>query len=298
MNVIIANQHGRLQGELSESGLVLVVDAQTPRRDSVHLTIPLDSAESKLYLLAVLGAVEHRINQVHLKDTDFSEQRIQDEESNEIGSNSAETNELEPDSASKSRVYGRFSNFLIRDQVEQGRLRVFFAARDEQKRIVRFDLDPGEVVAFQSLIERALFAAPRIDLLLRDELSLAVTLSACSKGMVFDVQAALWQSPFVVSKAHNIGALRVFMQRMLRGAKTSPINFETDKAGLVFRRKPDGRVQVEFRHQELKEQLMLTRLQLHEIEILARYSLYRCFEPQPEENHALAASHQMSSAEA
>ena len=281
MNTLIANQYGQVQGALTEKGLLLTVDAETPRRESVHLMIPLDSVVGHLYLLSILTAVERRINQFQLNNSPPSDESLQEDEALVTGPPSPDTDLFEPSPASKNsrnKVYGRFPNFLIYEQVEQSRLRVFFAARDEQKRVARFDLNPGEVRAFRALAEHALFSLPRIDLLVRDELSLAVAVTASRKGLVFDVQTPLWQSPFVIGQANNVATLGVFVQRALNGAKTTPIQFETDSAGVLFRKKPDGRVLVEFRHQESSERLTLSRLHLYEMEILARYVLYHCFD--------------------
>jgi len=276
MNTVIANQYGRVQGELNGNGLVLAVEAETPRRESVSLRIPLDSPVKQLYLLAILAAVERRINQFQLKNTNLPEEGFQEEQN----PSPPEPDLFESNAASKHKVYGRFPNFLIYEQLEQSRLRVFFAARDEQKRIARFDLNPGEVEALRALAERALFFVSRIDLLLRDELSLAVALTVSRKGMVFDVHTPLWQSPFVIGNANNLGTLAVFIRRALSGYKTAPIQFDTDAAGVLFRKKPDGRVLVEFRHRDSNEHLTLSRLQLYEMEILSRYVLCHCFEPE------------------
>jgi len=64
---------------------------------------------------------------------------------------------------------------------------VFFAVRDEAKRVARFDLHPGEVQAMHSLARRALFSCEQIGLLLRDELSVSVSLSASARGLRFTV---------------------------------------------------------------------------------------------------------------
>ena len=85
--------------------------------------------------------------------------------------------------------------------MDQGRLRVFFAVRDEAKRVARFDLHPGEVQAMHTLARRALFSCEPIDLLLRDELSVSVTVSVSRRGLRFEVQVPLWRSEFVISKA-------------------------------------------------------------------------------------------------
>jgi hypothetical protein len=47
--------------------------------------------------------------------------------------------------------------------VDEGRLRVFFAVRDEAKRVARFDLHPGEVQAFHAVAKRALFSCNQVD---------------------------------------------------------------------------------------------------------------------------------------
>ena len=61
MNTLIANQYGRVQGEAGGCGLTLCVTAQTPRRESVELQTRVDSVEQQLHLLAILRAVERRI---------------------------------------------------------------------------------------------------------------------------------------------------------------------------------------------------------------------------------------------
>lgn len=291
MNTVIANQYGRVQGELNGKGLVLAVEAQTPRRESVSLRIPLESPVKQLYLIAILAAVERRINQVQLKNSNLPEEGLQEEQN----SSPPEVDLFESTAASKHKVYGRFPSFLIYEQLEQSRLRVFFAARDEQKRIARFDLNPGVVEALRALAERALFSASRIDLLLRDELSLAVSLTASRKGMVFDVHTPLWQSPFVIGNPNNLGTLAVFLRRALNSYKTAPIQFDTDAAGILFRKKPDGRVLVEFRHRDSTEYLTLSRLQLYEMEILSRYVLRLCFEPEVVEAGARMGEDAMTS---
>src|SRR5207237_6490548 len=103
--------------------------------------------------------------------------------------------------ASKNKIYGRFSQFLVYEQVDQGRLRVFFAVRDEAKRVARFDLHPGEVQAMHSLARRALFSCEQIGLLLRDELSVSVAVNVSCHGSGFNVPAPLWRSEFVMRKA-------------------------------------------------------------------------------------------------
>jgi hypothetical protein len=81
MNTLIANQYGRVQGEVDGSGPVLAVAAQTPRRDSVQLQTRLDSVEQQLYLLAILRAVERRIEQFQLRDSSAAEPQPREPES-------------------------------------------------------------------------------------------------------------------------------------------------------------------------------------------------------------------------
>src|ERR1700758_56776 len=185
MNTLIANQYGRVQGEVGGSGPVLAVAAQTPRRDSVQLQTRLDSVEQQLYLLAILRAVERRIEQFQLRDSSAAEPQPREPESPFEGPVCAEGDLFNANGASKNKIYGRFANFLIYEQVDQGRLRVFFAVRDEAKRVARFDLHPGEVQAMHSLARRALFSCEQIGLLLRDEISVSVNLSASSHGLRF-----------------------------------------------------------------------------------------------------------------
>src|SRR5438045_1278084 len=187
MNTLIANQYGRVQGEAGGCGLTLCVTAQTPRRESVELQTHIESVEQQLHLLAVLRAVERRIEEFQLRDGKAGESAEQQSPFDEtvcgeedlFRSNGA---------ASKNKIYGRFSQFLVYEQVDQGRLRIFFAVRDDAKRVARFDLHPGEVQAMHALVKRALFASEQIDLLLRDDLSLSVALNVSVQGVLrFDV---------------------------------------------------------------------------------------------------------------
>src|SRR5579885_2991339 len=148
MNTLIANQYGRVQGEAGGCGLTLCVTAQTPRRESV---------EHQLHLLAILRAVERRIEQFQLRDGKAGESAGQQSPFEETicGEEDLFRSNGSP---SKNKIYGRFSQFLVYEQVDQGRLRVFFAVRDEAKRVARFDLHPGEVQAMHSLARRALFS--------------------------------------------------------------------------------------------------------------------------------------------
>jgi hypothetical protein len=278
MNTLIANQYGRVQGEAGGCGLTLCVTAQTPRRESVELQTRVDSVEQQLHLLAILRAVERRIEQFQLRDgkagdsaepqSPFDETICGEEDL--FRSNGA---------ASKNRIYGRFSQFLVYEQVDQGRLRVFFAVRDEAKRVARFDLHPGEVQAMHSLARRALFTCEQIDLLLRDELSMSVTLAASRHGLRFGVQTPLWRSEFVLSKANDLATLAVFTRRVINQEKTIPIKFGGEVNQLSLRRRNDGQVLAEFQHDGAMERVALSTLQLYELEILTQYALHRAFEP-------------------
>jgi hypothetical protein len=278
MNTLIANQYGRVQGEAGGCGLTLCVTAQTPRRESVELQTHVDSVEQQLHLLAILRAVERRIEQFQLRDGKAAESADQQSPFDEtvcgeddlFRSNGA---------ASKNKIYGRFSQFLVYEQVDQGRLRVFFAVRDEAKRVARFDLHPGEVQAMYSLARRTLFSCKQIDLLLRDELSVSVTLSASSHGLRFGVQTPLWRSEFVISKANDLATLAVFTRRVVNQEKTIPIKFGAEVNQLSFRRRNDGQVLAEFQHDGAMERIALSTLQLYELEILAQFALHRAFEP-------------------
>src|SRR3989440_640183 len=241
MNTLIANQYGRVQGEAGGCGLTLCVTAQTPRRESVEVQTRIDSVEQQLHLLAILRAVDRRIEQFQLRDGKTPEPAEQQSpfddticgEEDLFRSNGT---------ASKNKIYGRFSQFLVYEQVDQGRLRVFFAVRDEAKRVARFDLHPGEVQAMHSLARRALFSCEQIGLLLRDELSVSVTLSASRHGLRFTVQAPLWRSEFVISKANDLATLAVFTRRAINQEKTIPIKFGVEVNQLSLRRRNDGQV--------------------------------------------------------
>src|SRR5260370_5203866 len=74
MNGGIGKPYGRVQGEVGSNGLTLCVTAQTPRRESVELQTRIDSVEQQLHLLAILRAVERRIEQFQLRDANTSQQ--------------------------------------------------------------------------------------------------------------------------------------------------------------------------------------------------------------------------------
>jgi hypothetical protein len=278
MNTLIANQYGRVQGEVGGSGPVLAVAAQTPRRDSVQFQTRLDSVEQQLYLLAILRAVERRIEQFQLRDSNTAESQTREPESPFEGAICSEGDLFNANGGSKNKIYGRFAQFLIYEQVDQGRLRVFFAVRDEAKRVARFDLHPGEVQALCALVRRALFGCERIDLLLRDDLSLTVTLQA-GQGLRFEVQTPLWRSEFGVTKGNELATLAVFTRRVINQEKVVPIRFGDEANQFSLRKRSDGQVFAEFQHQESVERVPLSTLQLHELEILAQFALHRAFEP-------------------
>jgi hypothetical protein len=125
MNTLIANQYGRVQGEAGGCGLTLCVTAQTPRRESVELQTRVDSIEQQLHLLAILRAVERRIEQFQLRDGKAGESAEQQSPFDETicGEEDLFRSNGSP---SKNKIYGRFSQFLVYEQVDQGRLRVFF----------------------------------------------------------------------------------------------------------------------------------------------------------------------------
>jgi len=278
MNTLIANQYGRVQGEAGGCGLTLCVTAQTPRRESVELQTRIDSVEQQLHLLAILRAVERRIEQFQLRDGEAGESADQQSPFDETvcGEDDLFRSNGSP---SKNKIYGRFSQFLVYEQLDEGRLRVFFAVRDDVKRVARFDLHPGEVQAMHSLARRALFSCEQIGLLLRDELSVSVTLSASSHGLRFSVQSPLWRSEFVISKANDLATLTVFTRRAINQEKTIPIKFGGEVNQLSLRRRTDGQVLAEFQYDGAMERVALSTLQLYELEILAQYALHRAFEP-------------------
>jgi len=278
MNTLIANQYGRVEGEVGRNALTLSVTAQTPRRESVQLQTCIDSVEQQLHLLAILRAVERRIEQFQLHDAKTSQTGEQESPFDETVSSEADLF-TSNSSSSKNKIYGRFSQFLVYEQVDQGRLRVFFAVRDEAKRVARFDLHPGEVQAMHTLAKRALFACKKVDLLLRDDLSLSVALNVSCHGLRFDVQTPLWRSEFVISKANDLATLAVFTRRAINQEKTIPIRFGDDGNHIGLRKRNDGQVLAEFHYGESMERIPLSTLQLYELEILAQFALHRAFEP-------------------
>ena len=279
MNTLVANQYGRIQGEVGGSGLTLAVAAQTPRRESVQVQTRIESVEQQLHLLAILRAVERRIEQFQLRDSKM-EQAAEPEspfdetictEGDLFNSNGA---------SSKNKIYGRFAQFLVYEQADQGRLRVFFAVRDDSKRVARFDLHPGEVQAMHAFVKRALFASEQVDLLLRDDLSLSVALNVSGQGVLrFDVLNPLWRSQFTISKANDLATLAVFTRRAVNQERAIPIRFGDQANQLNFQRRNDGRAITEFEHQGTSEKIVLSTLQLYELEILSQYALHRAFEP-------------------
>ena len=278
MNTLIANQFGRVEGEAARNALTLSVTAQTPRRESVQLQTCIDAVEQQLHLLAILRAVERRIEQFQLRDAKTAQTGDQESPFDETICSEGDLFNSNG-SSSKNKIYGRFSQFLVYEQVDQGRLRVFFAVRDEAKRVARFDLHPGEVQAMHALAKRALFACQQVDLLLRDDLSLSVALNVSSHGLRLEVQTLLWHSQFVISKGNDLATLAVFIRRAINQEKTIPIRFED--AGIQFglRKRNDGQVLAEFHHDESMERIPLSTLQLYELEILAQFALHRAFEP-------------------
>ena len=278
MNTLIANQYGRVEGEAARNALTLSVTAQTPRREPVQLQTCIDAVEQQLHLLAILRAVERRIEQFQLRDAKTAQTGDQESPFDETICSEGDLFNSNG-SSSKNKIYGRFSQFLVYEQVDQGRLRVFFAVRDEAKRVARFDLHPGEVQAMHALAKRALFACQQVDLLLRDDLSLSVALNVSSHGLRLEVQTPLWHSEFVISKGNDLATLAVFIRRAINQEKTIPIRFED--AGIQFglRKRNDGQVLAEFHHDESMERIPLSTLQLYELEILAQFALHRAFEP-------------------
>ena len=278
MNTLIANQYGRIQGEVGGSGLTLAVAAQTPRRESVQVQTRIESVEQQLHLLALLRAVERRIDQFQLRDSKVVQ-------TGEPESPFDETICTEGDlfssngASSKNKIYGRFAQFLVYEQVDQGRLRIFFAVRDDAKRVARFDLHPGEVQAMHTLVNRALFMSEQVDLLLRDDLSLSVALNVSGQGVRFDVLNPLWRSQFAISKANDLATLAVFARRAVNQERAIPIRFGDEANQLNFRRMNDGQVITEFEHQGASEKIVLSTLQVYELEILSLYALHRAFEP-------------------
>jgi hypothetical protein len=278
MNILIANQYGRVQGEVGGTGLTLAVSAQTPRRESVELETRIGSIEELLHLLAIMRAVERRIEQFQLRDSKAQQPGEPESAFDETISSEGELFSSSG-SNSKNKIYGRFAQFLIYEQVDQGRLRVFFAVRDDAKRVARFDLHPGEVHAVHALAKRALFVTEQVDVLLRDELSLSVGLNVSGHGVRFDVQTPLWRSQFAINNANHLAILAVFARRAVNQEKAVPIRFGEDANLLNLRRRNDGQVVAEFQHHGSMEKIVLSTLQLYELEILAQYALYRAFEP-------------------
>src|SRR5207237_7414292 len=144
----------------------------------------IDAIEPLLHLLAIMRAVERRIEQFQLRDSKKSDGSEQESPFDDTICSEGDLFSSNG-SGSKNKIYGRFAQFLVYEQVDEGRLRVFFAVRDDAKRVARFDLHPGEAQAFHALAKRALLATEQVDLLLRDELSLSVAVNVSGNGVRF-----------------------------------------------------------------------------------------------------------------
>ncbi len=277
VNILIANQYGRVQGEVGGTGLTLAVTAQTPRRESVQLQTRIDSVEQLLHLLAIMRAVERRIEQFQLRDGKTPQPTEPESAFDETICSEGDL--FSSNGNAKNRIYGRFAHFLVYEQVDQGRLRVFFAVRDEAKRVARFDLHPGEVQAFHALAKCALFACEQVDLLLRDDLSLSIGLNVSGHGICFEAHTPLWHSQFTVTRANDLATLAVFTRRAINQEKTVPVQFGEAVKQLRLRKRNDGLVIAELQYEGSTEKITLSTLQLLELEILAQYALHRAFEP-------------------
>jgi hypothetical protein len=98
-------------------------------------------------------------------------------------------------------------------------------------------------------------------------------------GLRLEVQTPLWRSEFGVTKGNELATLAVFTQRAIHQEKVVPIRFGNEANQFSLRKRSDGQVLVEFKHQESVERVPLSTLQLYELEILAHYALHRAFEP-------------------
>jgi hypothetical protein len=115
MNTLIANQYGRVQDEAGGCALTLCVTAQTPRRESVRLQTCVDSVEQQRHLLAILRAVERRIEQFQLRDGKTPGQMEPQSPFDETicgGEDLFRWN----GTASKNTICWRFSQFLVYEQ--------------------------------------------------------------------------------------------------------------------------------------------------------------------------------------
>src|SRR5258708_30797530 len=124
MNTLMANQYGRVQGRVGGCGLTLCVTAETPRRESVELQTRVDSVEQQLHLLAILRAVERRIEQFQLRDGKAGESADQQRPFDEPVCG-GDYLFLSNGAASKNKSSGRFSQFLVYAMVDEGRCPVF-----------------------------------------------------------------------------------------------------------------------------------------------------------------------------
>src|SRR5260370_7442894 len=116
MNTLIANQYGRVQGEAGGCGLTLCVTAQTPRRESVELQTRVDSIEQQLHLLAILRAVERRIEQFQLREGKTPEPAEQQSPFDETVCSEGDL--FTPNrSSSKNKIFDLFSQFPLHHQL-------------------------------------------------------------------------------------------------------------------------------------------------------------------------------------
>ena len=68
MNILIANQCGRVEWEATRNPLTLSVTAQTPHWDAVKFQTRIDSVEQQLPPLAIRRAVERRVWEFQVRD--------------------------------------------------------------------------------------------------------------------------------------------------------------------------------------------------------------------------------------
>jgi hypothetical protein len=61
--------------------------------------------------------------------------------------------------------------------------------------------------------------------------------------------------------------------------KVVPIHFGIEANQFSLRKRTDGQIVAEFQYQDSGERIVLSTLQVYELEILAQYALHRAFEP-------------------
>src|SRR5207248_8247276 len=82
-----------------------------------------------------------------------------------------------------------------------------------------------------------------------------------------------------IGKANDLATLAEFARRAVNQERAIPIRFGDPANQFSLRKRNEGQVIAEFEQQGMMEKIVLSTLQLYELEILAQYALHLAFEP-------------------